>query len=304
MTHSPTPVYIVTGFLGAGKTSFLNHWIRSRPDERIMVIENEVGAVNLDSKWIVGTDITPVSLTAGCLCCSLHSELIEVLEALGQRRDTFDSLIIETTGVADPESLALPFLTNGYIERDFKLQNIICLVDVGNFEHWLTQAEEAKRQVAFADVLLVNKIDTMDESQVAHVIKVLHEINPQAEVWTGTQGEFPVDSLREVSHFEGQGAVEQYEDLTSDQHAVADHQSTSNLPNQRHPECRRLSCTSCAPIGILHLYFERWLGLAHRRDACEQSGHYWQKIAKRSLEESVYATLAWGKRKTVALKRS
>ncbi len=224
MTPSPTPVYIVTGFLGAGKTSFLNHWVQNTPEERIMVIENEVGAVNLDSQWLVGTDITPVPLTAGCLCCSLHEELIEVLEALSKKRDTFDVLVIETTGVADPESLALPFLSMGYIEQHFKLQSILCLVDAGNFEHWLTQAPEAKRQVAFADALLVNKIDTIEPSQTPHLVQVLNEINPQAQVWTGEHGNFPVSSLRTVNRFEGQGAVDQYaqiiEDAQTENHGI------------------------------------------------------------------------------------
>ncbi|MCI4669471.1 MAG: GTP-binding protein [Bacteroidia bacterium] len=219
MASSPTPVFIVTGFLGAGKTSFLNHWIQHTPDERIMVIENEVGAENLDSQWLVGTDITPVPLTAGCLCCSLHDELIELLETLSRQRDTFDLLVIETTGVADPESLALPFLSRSYLEQHFKLQSILCLVDAGNFEHWLTQAAEAKRQVAFADALLVNKIDTLEETDLAKLETVLSEINPQAKVWKAEHGRFPVDKLKSVNHFEGAGAVEQYHHITEEKQA-------------------------------------------------------------------------------------
>lgn len=266
MSNQATPVHIVTGFLGAGKTSFLNHWIRSKADERIMVIENEVGAVNLDSQWIVGTEISPVPLTAGCLCCSLHSELIDVLEELGRRRDSFDSLVIETTGVADPESLAMPFLTMGRVERDFKLQNIICLVDAGNFEHWLTQAEEAKRQVAFADVLLINKIDTLEEDQVSHLIKVLHEINPQAEVWTGKQGEFPVAELREVYRFEGQGAVDQYEQMDTNHQAENHGITTFSLSFDQPFDLRGLSQTLMQLLTINRHQIYRIKGILNAQD--------------------------------------
>ena len=217
MPKPPTPVHLVTGFLGAGKTSFLNHWLRSYPEERIMVIENEVGAINLDSQWLKGTVAPPVELTAGCLCCSLNQELIGLLEGLSQRRDEFDRLVIETTGVADPESLALPFLTIPALERHFTLENVLCLVDAGNIEHWLAEADEARRQVAFASALLVNKVDTLPPAQVEPLVQWLGTVNPQARVWTGEQGQFPVAELRELSGFDHEQAPPLFRQLPGEQ---------------------------------------------------------------------------------------
>lgn len=266
MALDPTPVFIVTGFLGAGKTSFLNHWIQSRPEERIMVIENEVGSVNLDSKWVVGTDITPVPLTAGCLCCSLHQELIEVLEVLSTRRSEFDVLVIETTGVANPESLALPFLSMNRLERDFNLQSIICLVDAGNFEHWVKEVPEASRQVAFADVLLLNKVDTIAQSQVPQLVQVLQEINPYAQVWTGAQGTFPVASLQKISRFEGQGVVEQHHQVPSDHKANNHGISTFSLSFDQPLDVRGLSQALMQLLATHHHQIYRIKGILNAHD--------------------------------------
>ena len=266
MHQPPTPVHIVTGFLGAGKTTFLNHWIQASPDERIMVLENEVGAVNLDSQWISGTFAPPVELTAGCLCCSLNRELIEMLEDLSRQRADFDRLVIETTGVADPESLASPFLTMSHLERHFKLQNVLCLVDAGNFEYWLSQAEEARRQVAFADALLINKTDTFAPDQVAEVVQLVNAVNPQAKVWTGTQGVFPVASLRELHSFEGEGAVAQQRQVAADHRSENHGISTFTLTFDRPFDLRGLSQTLMQLLTINRHQIYRIKGILNAHD--------------------------------------
>ncbi|MEO1409597.1 MAG: GTP-binding protein [Bacteroidota bacterium] len=207
------PVHLITGFLGAGKTTFLNHLIRSRQPERQMIIENEVGKTNIDSKLVVGADLNVVELTAGCLCCSLNDDLYRVLEEVSYRRDDFDRLLIETTGVADPESLALPFLASPAVERVFELRNTICLVDAENIEHWLAETEESRRQVAFADVILLNKKDRVSEEDLERLSQLLSLINPYANVYTGTEGQFPVDEILGIQQLDAHGAVEKTDDI-------------------------------------------------------------------------------------------
>ena len=109
---TPKPVHIITGFLGAGKTTFLNHFVKQRLPERILVIENECGATNVDGALVMDGVEEVVELTAGCLCCSLADGLLDILEEAHKRRDQYDRMVIETTGIADPSSIIQVFLEN------------------------------------------------------------------------------------------------------------------------------------------------------------------------------------------------
>ncbi len=192
------PVHIITGFLGAGKTTFLNHFIREQLPERIFVIENECGATNIDGALVMDGVEEIVELTAGCLCCSLADGLLDILEEAHNRRDQYDRMVIETTGIADPASILQVFLENPAVEIAFDLQQVICLVDAGHVEEWLHEAEEALRQISIADVLLVNKVDAVPENKLQRVLGVLEGINPQAQVFKGAHGIFPVGKVISV----------------------------------------------------------------------------------------------------------
>ena len=195
------PVQLITGFLGAGKTTFLNHFIRERTDERLFVIENEVGKINVDSELVMNGEEDIAGLTAGCLCCSLHDELLDVLEEVSARREEFDRLVIETTGVADPTSIIQTFLGNRMVERVFELQQVICLADAAYVEENLNATDEARRQLVSADVVLLNKCDQVLPSEVKRLTSILNGINPTATVLSGKQGVFPVDEIFKVIPF-------------------------------------------------------------------------------------------------------
>lgn len=192
------PVHIITGFLGSGKTTFLNHFIKERLPDRIFVIENECGATNVDGGLIMDEVEEVVELSAGCLCCSLADGLLDILEEASKRIDQYDRMVIETTGIADPSSIIQVFLTDSQVERFFELEQVICLTDAGLVEEWLSEAEEALRQVALADVMLINKVDTVTEEEASHVQSVLKGINPHAAVYTGQQGVFPIDEILDL----------------------------------------------------------------------------------------------------------
>ena len=192
------PVHIITGFLGAGKTTFLNHFIKERLHERIFVIENECGATNVDGGLVIDGVEEVVELSAGCLCCSLADGLIDMLEEAAKRHDTYDRLVIETTGIADPSSIMQVFLQDPRVERYFELEQIICLVDAGQVESWLEEAEEALRQIALADVLLINKSDTISSEYLEKLKDVLSGINPHSRNFSGEQGIFLIDEIMEV----------------------------------------------------------------------------------------------------------
>ncbi len=197
--QAPIPVTLVTGFLGAGKTSFLNHFIRELSPERVLVIENEMGAVNVDGALIERGVESVIELTAGCICCSLSDGLLDALEEASAKRDSYEHLVIETTGVADPSTIVQVFLADPRVERHFALERVVCLVDALYVEDWLADTEEALRQIAMADVVLVNKADTVSRTYLNEVTARLRAINPHALTLTGTQGAFPLGRIRATS---------------------------------------------------------------------------------------------------------
>ncbi|MFK7946748.1 MAG: GTP-binding protein [Saprospiraceae bacterium] len=181
MNNRKIPVTILTGFLGSGKTSLLNHIIQSQSKQRFAVIENEVGAVNLDSEFIVGAEEDIFQITDGCLCCTLNIELAKLLNELVRRRDEFDHLIIETTGIADPSGVAAVFVSDLNIQEHFQLDSILCVVDSFHIDELLKSKEtEAARQISFADVLIFNKIDLINTNQLTQIKQNLKAIHPFA----------------------------------------------------------------------------------------------------------------------------
>ena len=188
------PVHILTGFLGAGKTTFLNHFIRSHQSERLFIIENEVGKENIDGGLLMEVDEI-VELTSGCLCCSLNDKLLDVLEEASLRREEYDRIIIETTGIADPSNIAAAFVSNPMVERVFDLINVICITDAVHISEWLQETEEARRQLVMADFVLLNKTDLLDEEQIERSCQLVKAITPYAKVYRGSHGIFPIEPI-------------------------------------------------------------------------------------------------------------
>lgn len=193
-----TPVHIITGFLGSGKTTFLNHLISQRLPERVLVIENECGDTNVDGALIMDGVEEVIELSAGCLCCSLADGLLDILEEASKRRDQYDRMVIETTGIADPSSIIQVFLEDPRVEKVFELEQVICLADASLVEEWLSETEEALRQIALADVILVNKIDKIPPTHLQRIRSLLEGINPHATVLEGKHGVFPTDKVMDT----------------------------------------------------------------------------------------------------------
>lgn len=190
------PVHIITGFLGSGKTTFLNHFLKMQKDDKIVVIENEIGKINIDGASLVSNVSQVVEISAGCICCSLNDELFEVLEELYLNKEEIDRILIETTGIADPGAIAATFLNHPAVIKDFELINVISIIDANYIESWLSETEEAVRQVASSDILFINKVDLIkDENKLKHLMKILSEINPLANVAYGSFGHFPIGLL-------------------------------------------------------------------------------------------------------------
>ena len=190
--NSTRPVTILTGFLGAGKTTYLNHLLNSKPNTRFAIIENEYGEKSIDSELIIRAEEDIVELNNGCLCCTLNSNLYDILNTLFDRRAEYDEIIIEATGVADPRGLAEPFIIHNSIKKQFPLTGVICLVDAELVEDQLQETEEAIHQITFSDVLLVNKTDLVNEPYLGDLSQRLRQLNPLAKIVFGNQDAFPV----------------------------------------------------------------------------------------------------------------
>lgn len=185
------PVTILTGFLGAGKTTYLNHMIQSSPKKRYAIIENEYGEQGIDSELIFRPEDGIVELNNGCLCCTLNDNLYDILNDLFDRRDDFDEVIIEATGVADPAGLAEPFVSHPMIKEHFPLRGTICIIDSELVEDQMEETEEALNQITFSDVLILNKTDLVNNTYVGELKEKLQTINPLSKIFVSQHRQFP-----------------------------------------------------------------------------------------------------------------
>lgn len=189
------PVTILTGFLGAGKTTLLNTIIAKRKDTRFAIIENEIGEESIDAELIVQNKDAVVELNNGCICCSLNDDLYDIINSLWGRKNEWDELLIEATGIADPAGIAHPFLVNPLIMRSFQLVNVICLIDAALIEDQLRDTEEAIKQISFSDILYLNKIEGIPADEIVRLKDILTSINPFAKVIEGPKDQVDVSTL-------------------------------------------------------------------------------------------------------------
>ena len=145
------PVTVLTGFLGSGKTTLLNRILTAKHGKRIAVIENEFGEIGIDNELVIQADEEIFEMNNGCLCCTVRGDLIRILGQLLKRKDRFDYVLVETTGLADPGPVAQTFFSDDEIKEHFRLDGIVTLVDVKHLPLHLHEAPEAKQQVAFAE---------------------------------------------------------------------------------------------------------------------------------------------------------
>lgn len=196
------PVTIITGFLGAGKTTFLNNIISQNKDIRFAIIENEFGEIGIDNELIIGIDDGIFELSNGCICCTLNSELTELLVKLIDRQDEYDHLLIETTGIADPSSVAAAFISDYEVQQHFQLDGIICLVDSMNVEATLKVETKAPQQIGFADVLIFNKKDKVEPNQLQTITTNIQQLNPYAQVIEAEQANIETSTLLKLKAYE------------------------------------------------------------------------------------------------------
>ena len=196
------PVTVLTGFLGSGKTTLLNRILSEQHGKRIAVIENEFGEVAVDHELVIGAQEEIFETANGCICCTVRGDLIRVLGALRKRRERFDYILVETTGLADPGPVAQTFFADEDLREDFRLDAIVALVDAAHIAGQLAREAIAAEQVGFADVLLLNKTDLVDEAELARVERALRAINATARIVRTQRAQLPLREVLDLGAFD------------------------------------------------------------------------------------------------------
>jgi G3E family GTPase len=196
------PVTVLTGFLGSGKTTLLNRILSEQHGKRIAVIENEFGEVGVDHELVIGAQEEIFETANGCICCTVRGDLIRVLGQLRKRRERFDYILIETTGLADPGPVAQSFFVDEDLKEDFELDAVVTLVDAAHVRRQLADSPTAADQIAFADVLVLNKTDLVDAATLAAVEQTLRGINGTARLVRTERASLPLDQVLDVGAFD------------------------------------------------------------------------------------------------------
>ena len=200
-SSNKVPVTILTGFLGSGKTTLLNRILSEQHGKRIAVIENEFGEVGIDQALVINAEEEIFEMANGCICCTVRGDLIRVLGNLMKRRDKFDYVVVETTGLADPGPVAQTFFMDDEISSEFSLDGIITLVDTFHINQQLGRSDESTEQIAFADVIVLNKTDLVKETELDKLEARLRKMNKMAKFIRSEMANIPINSVLDKSAF-------------------------------------------------------------------------------------------------------
>lgn len=203
------PVTVLTGFLGSGKTTLLNRILSEEHGMRIAVIENEFGEIGIDQDLVINADEEVFEMNNGCICCTVRGDLIRVLGDLIKRKDKFDRVILETTGMADPGPVAQTFFVDDDVQDNYNLDGIITLVDAKHVnKHLDDKTDEVLAQVGFADRIILNKVDLISDSEQQSLKNRLQSINQVAGLYPAKMADAPIAELLDIGGFDIARAVE------------------------------------------------------------------------------------------------
>jgi G3E family GTPase len=202
------PVTVLTGYLGAGKTTLLNRILSEDHGRKFAVIVNEFGEIGIDNDLVVGADEEVFEMNNGCICCTVRGDLIRIVEGLLKRRGKFDAILVETTGLADPAPVAQTFFVDADVREAARLDAVVTIADAKWLVERLKDAPEAKNQIAFADVIILNKTDLVDADELREVEAHIRAINPYAKLHKAVNCAVPLDAVLGRNAFDLQRILE------------------------------------------------------------------------------------------------
>ena len=244
---SQVPVTVLTGFLGAGKTTLLNRILTEQHGQKYAVIVNEFGEQGIDNDLVVDADEEVFEMNNGCICCTVRGDLIRILSGLMKRADKLDAIIVETTGLADPAPVAQTFFVDQDVADRTKLDAIVTVADAVHLSSQLGDHHEAEEQIAFADVVLLNKIDLVDDDSLESVKKRIRKINPYTKIIKTKHCSAPLDEVLGLNAFSLNRVLEVEPDFLESDH---DHDHDDDITS--------LSFVSDTPLDLEK--FQDWFG--------------------------------------------
>jgi len=201
------PVTVLTGYLGAGKTTLLNHILTYEHGKKVAVIVNEFGEVGIDNQLVISADEEIFEMNNGCICCTVRGDLMRIISNLMKRRNKFDHLVIETTGLADPAPVIQTFFIDEDMKSKLLLDAVVTVVDTKHIhQHW--NADEAQEQIAFADVILLNKTDLVTAEELEDLEKRIRSMNAMAKIYRTQNAEIEMNQLLGIRSFDLEKALE------------------------------------------------------------------------------------------------
>jgi G3E family GTPase len=256
------PVTVLTGFLGAGKTTLLNRILTESHGKKYAVIVNEFGEEGIDNDLVVDADEEVFEMNNGCICCTVRGDLIRILSGLMKRADQLDAIIVETTGLADPAPVVQTFFVDQDVASRTKLDAILTVADAVHLDGQLGAHHEAEEQVAFADVVLLNKTDLVEADGLERVEARIRKINPYAKIIRTAHCAAPLDEIVGLNAFSLDRVLEVEPDFLTSDH---DHEHDDDITS--------VSFTSETPLDLDK--FQTWFGKllqTHGQDILRSKG--------------------------------
>src|SRR5882724_6606114 len=256
------PVTVLTGYLGAGKTTLLNRILSEPHGKKYAVIVNEFGEIGIDNDLIVGADEEVFEMNNGCICCTVRGDLIRIIDGLMRRKGKFDAIIVETTGLADPAPVAQTFFVDENVQKNTKLDAVVTVADAKWLRDRLRDAPEAKNQIAFADVILINKTDLVSEAELRDVEARIRGINPYAKLHRTVRSEIALDAVLGRNAFDLARILDiepdfletdghdhdHHHDHSHDHHGAHDHHHGGGLKHYHDEDMQSVSLRSDKPL--------------------------------------------------------
>ena len=218
MTSTAIPVTVLTGYLGAGKTTLLNRILTEQHGKKYAVIVNEFGEIGIDNDLVVDADEEVFEMNNGCICCTVRGDLIRILSNLMKRKGKFDAILIETTGLADPSPVVQTFFVDDDVRARTSLDAVVTVVDARHIHESLKDAKEAREQIAFADVILLNKTDLVSAGELDQVEAAVRRINPLAAIHRTRDRNVALDRILGRGAFDLDRILDAYPDFLETGH--------------------------------------------------------------------------------------